>query len=550
MTWWQYLILANIYLALFYGFYALLFKRETFFQLNRVYLVSSAVLSFIIPLIQSDWVRNLFITQRINQTIYQLQPISIGNIQQQDTLQHYTIGQIIGFIYFAGIIILAGKLIMQLILVRRSLKDNQSDDAYSFFGTIKLSGKIADKDIIMAHEEVHAKQWHSADVLLIELVMIACWFNPIVYLYRKAVKHIHEFIADRNAIKSGTSKSEYALLLLSETFKTPAHQLVNPFFNHSLLKQRIMMLQKNNSKRRALLKYGLSAPLFALMLILSAATTRTNYVVQALNSKTQKVLDIVVDPAQKDNATNSGNEDNGQGAEILSPRTQASEPITEELKAPLHTANEDTTKAKGAVFTAVEHTAEFPGGLTAFSKYLGKSIRYPKDAPGPEKVIVQFIVEMDGSLSDIHVLRGKDPFAKEAIRVLEASPKWIPGTQNGKKVRQQYTVPISFSKPEQMGNVTRDTVKKLDEIRIVSMTGDTAGISKARSTVRIDTKNPEKQPLYIVDGKEVAGDALKSIAPDNIESINILKDADAVKTYGKKAKNGVVIVTTKEAKDK
>jgi beta-lactamase regulating signal transducer with metallopeptidase domain len=90
--------------------------------------------------------------------------------------------------------------------------------------------------------------------------MIINWFNPVVYLYRFAIKHIHEYIADRQAIKAGNDKAEYALLLLSQTFNAPAHQLVNPFYNHSLLKQRIMMLQKNKSQRIKLLKYGCRHP--------------------------------------------------------------------------------------------------------------------------------------------------------------------------------------------------------------------------------------------------------------------------------------------------
>ena len=62
MNWWHYLLLVNIYLILFYGFYTLLLRKETYFQLNRVYLVAASLLSFFIPLIQSDWVKNLFIT--------------------------------------------------------------------------------------------------------------------------------------------------------------------------------------------------------------------------------------------------------------------------------------------------------------------------------------------------------------------------------------------------------------------------------------------------------------------------------------------------------
>jgi hypothetical protein len=80
MNWWHYLLLVNIYLTLFFGFYSLLLRRETFFQLNRIYLVSTAILSFFIPLIQSEWVKSLFITQQVQYTIYGSNAVSITDI--------------------------------------------------------------------------------------------------------------------------------------------------------------------------------------------------------------------------------------------------------------------------------------------------------------------------------------------------------------------------------------------------------------------------------------------------------------------------------------
>jgi beta-lactamase regulating signal transducer with metallopeptidase domain len=261
MAWWHYLLLVNIYLTLFFGFYALLLRRETFFQLNRIYLVGAALLSFFIPLIQAEWVQNLFITQKVQYAFYgNGSDINITALAPiQDT--PYTLGEIMVMIYLAGVIVLALRLMWQFIQLRRVIKQaTPSATPYSFFNTVNVAEDTENREVIMAHEHVHAQQWHSADVLIIEAVTIINWFNPVVHLYRFAIKHIHEYIADRQAIKAGNDKAEYALLLLSQTFNAPAHQLVNPFYNHSLLKQRIMMLQKNKSQRVKLLKYGLSAP--------------------------------------------------------------------------------------------------------------------------------------------------------------------------------------------------------------------------------------------------------------------------------------------------
>ncbi len=288
MTWWQYLMLVNIYLLLFYGFYVLLLSRETFFQLNRIYLVSAALLSFFIPLIQSDWLKSLFITQKVQYTIYSSPVMRYRFTPIQHT--QITIGQVLVIIYIAGIIFLLARFIWQLIILNKVIDQPQSSAAYSFFKKIKLGDDLTNNKLIAAHENAHASQWHSADVLIIEAVMIINWFNPIVYLYRFTIKHIHEFIADQQALKLGTDKADYALLLLSQTFNAPAHQLVNPFFNKSLLRQRIIMLQKNKSHRVMLIKYGLSAPLFILMLILSSATVNNSKTVRFINQKATQVF--------------------------------------------------------------------------------------------------------------------------------------------------------------------------------------------------------------------------------------------------------------------
>src|SRR5215469_10708288 len=117
MTWWQYLMLVNIYLLLFYGFYALLLSRETFFQLNRIYLVAAAILSFFIPTMQSDWVKNMFITQKVQYTIYNSPMLAYRFKPVQDT--NFTIGELCVIIYLLGIVFLLARFTWQLLALRR-----------------------------------------------------------------------------------------------------------------------------------------------------------------------------------------------------------------------------------------------------------------------------------------------------------------------------------------------------------------------------------------------------------------------------------------------
>lgn len=454
-------MLVNIYLLLFYGFYFLLLRKETFFQLNRIYLISASILSFFIPMIQSNWVKDLFITKEVQLTIYS-SPLVVYHFKPiiQDT--QITFGDILAAAYLVGMLFLIGRFVWQMIALNKIINQPAPQAPFSFFKKVRLNAEHENNQVIAAHEHVHAKQWHSADVLLIEAVMIVNWFNPIVYFYRYTIKHIHEYIADRQAVKHGTNKSDYALLLVSQTFNTPAHKLVNPFFNHSLLRQRILMLQKSHSKRAALIKYGLSAPLFVLMLVLSSATVYNSKTVGFVNKKVDQVLEIPASAAAEpsgisDSNTNgkgdagkvvsanrAGKTGNGGESQKAAAVKQSGKPQIQTL-AKKNIADDETSP----VFVAVEQVPQFPGGIEAFYRYLSKNIRYPaamRDAGVQGKVIVSFVVERDGSLTDLRVTRGvAADIDMEALRVIRESPKWTPGIQNGRPVRVAYSVPIAFN---------------------------------------------------------------------------------------------------------
>ncbi|MDP9047995.1 MAG: TonB family protein [Bacteroidota bacterium] len=442
MNWWHYLLLVNIYLLVFYGFYVLLLRKETFFQLNRIYLVAAALLSFLIPLIQSDWVKQLFITQQVQYTIYS-SPVMFYQFKPIEHTQ-ITYGQMGAAIYLAGIAFLIARFAWQLLRLKKMINQPQPAAAYSFFKKIRLGGNLLNRDVIAAHEGVHANQWHSADILMMELIMVINWFNPVVYFYRFAIKHIHEFIADQQALKSGTDKADYALLLLSQTFNAPAHRLVNPFFNHSLLKQRIIMLQKNRSNRAALVKYGFSAPLFILMLILSSATISNSPTVRLFDRKAGEIFWLPATTAASEISPIPSFPSSKSSEQKISRLTHSA------INKTLLIAVADTTPDKNSkIFDRVDRLPEFPGGLNAFMTFLRTNIKYPEHARKNKvqgRVIITFVVEKDGSLTNIRVARGvKGDVDQEAIRVIQMSPKWKPGIQNGKFVRVAYAVPIAFS---------------------------------------------------------------------------------------------------------
>ncbi|MDA9554705.1 TonB family protein [Pelobium sp.] len=636
MNWANYLIQINIYLTLFYGFYVLVLRNETFFNLNRAYLLGASLFALLIPLYQTEWVQSFFITEKA-QTSWN--DINIFMVQgfatpiAEDT--HWTLGDYFTLIYFVGIAVLVFRLVYKLWLVGKMFNSVNHPEAFSFFSKIFVNDQLPQKEQIKKHEQTHAKQFHSADVIFLELLSIINWFNPIIYLYKKSIRHIHEFIADEEALHLQNNKKDYALLLFSKSFGVNPNSLTNNFFNQSLLKRRIQMLQKPKSRKTAILKYGLSAPLFLLAMILSSATISKSNVVkvlerkvkptQAINAKIETVVENIskinetinpetgVDTPKVETlaafpggtqafnkfiATNlnypkDAKDKKIQGKVVLSlvvkkdgsltdinvlkgigggcdeeairvlklsqnwyPAIHNTKAIDSKLTLPIDfrldntASNTDGTadvmvvngdkpiEQDNAVFSNVEVLPTFPGGVEAFRKFLNENLRYPAQARENNIsgiVYLTFIVEKDGGLSNIKIVRGIGAGCdEEAVRVLSLSPKWNPGVQNGKIVRVSYTVPIFF---QMTGTVSKEVKKELSpEVK-----------KEFDEKVKIVMS---KNSLYIVDGKEIPRDAegnRQSIPPTNIEKAEVLKGEDAIKIYGEKGKNGVVRITTKKS---
>lgn len=553
MTWWQYLLLVNLYLVLFYGFYGILLRSETFFHLNRIYLVTSALLSFFIPLMHNDWISNLFITQKVQQTIsFYASPISVYHVNPVGG-HHFTIGALMVIIYAAGTFFLTVRLISQLISLRKVINEPEPSSAFAFFKNTRLGANSENHDIIAAHEDVHARQWHSADIMLIEAIAIINWFNPVVYFYRLAIKHIHEFIADEQALENGTTKTEYALLLLSQTLKAPAHELVTPFFNHSLLKRRIIMLQKSRSTYMALLKYGLSAPLFMMMLVLSSAAIIKSRPLKLLN---HTVAEIFSTPAGftgtskivKKNVTLAEDKSAVKKMIPADSVSEANVPVRDNIpEARSATASEVHSDH---VMLTFEREPQFKGGMLRFYQFLALNLRYPEkmlryDIQG--NVIISLTVEKDGSLSDIKSVKDVGyGSAEEAIRVLKRSPKWLPGYQNGEPVRVRYMLPISFNlkKADSGETVSKVTFNYKAEEPELARYVEKKDTSRKFNMILGNDFDFNSSALYLLDGKLVPD--LDHVDFNKVASMRLIrhlpKNSEYVTKYGEKALNGVVLI--------
>lgn len=206
------------------------------------------------------------------------------------------------------------------------------------------------------------------------------------------------------------------------------------------------------------------------------------------------------------------------------------------------------------IFDVVEQMPEFPGGMRAGLEFMARNLKYPtkaQEAGKQGRVIVQFIVQKDGSLSDLHVLRPVDPWLDaEAIRVIGSMPKWKPGMQDGQAVAVKFNLPVTFAlegsknKPQAGDNdvvvvgygVTPAPQKSEVPVAIVQMfQNGKDGLGKE-----------EALPMVLIDQTEASTETMNKLDPQCIESITVLKDASATDIYGEKGKNGVILITTKK----
>jgi TonB family protein len=552
MNWLNYLLQVNLYLILFYGFYRMLLRSETFFNLNRGYLVASAALAFFIPLMQSEWVRSWFVTEQISQTITTLYDPQVFYVQASEQAHTLTLGDFMAVFYIVGILIgiarFGGNLVFLGKMMKRKIVQKDSKQAFSFFNVLFVSKELKNRSTIMKHEFVHIRQLHSADVMLFELIAIFNWFNPVVYLYKSSIKHIHEFIADEVASRNEASKAEYAMLLFQEQFGVQAIPLTNNFFNQSLLKLRIKMLNKERSTQTAMLKYGLIAPLFMLMIVVSSATLASKELTK-IETKVEELYEenleeVIVKPSKTARAVLSDENIDLSDALIVSPD------LVDEVQAS-RASKRDTNE----VFDAVEQQAEYKGGMNAFVKFLQENIKYPASAQRANifgKVYTQFIVNTDGSISDVTILKsvgfGCD---EEAMRVIKLA-KWIPGKQNGRVVRSRFTVPINFELAKEgkvkVGKIDREDSSK-PPITAEFTTKDGTIINSGNIVITDKSKtglDDSKKPIFMMDGKEINEFELKSLDVNSIEKLDVYKGETAIMRYGEKAKDGAIVITLKK----
>lgn len=277
----QYLLESSLCLLVFYFLYKAFFQRNTFFQANRFYLLSGAIFSFIIPALHFTWQQEevQFFAPMMNGS--EIIVFGFNESLQQAPIPYLTLGQLILLVYTLGVIFFSIRLLRRLYhlykITQHDSTENQEgistfytdlQDTSSFFTWLFFNPRHHHEDakLIIEHELVHIRQWHSVDVIVMEILTIINWFNPIVHLYNRSLRETHEFIADKIVASLADSKYHYAKLLVNEVSKSINPALSNTFA--SLIKKRLLMLSTQNSKKRKGLYYFMILPTLMLLMIL------------------------------------------------------------------------------------------------------------------------------------------------------------------------------------------------------------------------------------------------------------------------------------------
>ncbi len=395
----DYLIKSNLNLIVFYLAYILLFRKSSFFSINRIYLLSVPLISFLLPLFSSPlltinyqaFLMNTFIKSGNLSTV--AEPYFSISVQWLLLVVYCMISAFRFMVIFWGI----RKLHVFRTHSKREgafylLNNTHNSAAFSFFNWVFIADSMSceEQQIILKHEFTHAKQWHSADVLFYEILNAFLWYNPFVLLLSRELKNTHEYIADHEVIKNISDRTLYCNLLLTKAMEENSFRLSHSFIYLNTLSSRIMMITKNN--RISFWRYAILIPVLAVLINFNSCSKSPSSVAQNEASVSQqKVVKALTKP---------------------------------------------------------EQMAEFKGGQEAMIEYLSKNIKYPDEARKAKIEgisVVKYIVDAQGKVNSAEIIKsGGKSFDVEALKSILAMPVWIPAMDKGKNVACEMILPISF----------------------------------------------------------------------------------------------------------
>lgn len=506
-------------------------QKETFFNLNRIYLLATPLISFLIPFIRIQSLQEtapaMALQNMSDKTTIWLPEVFIGGTPQTEILVNAssTDSSLNWWLilYLSGVAIALGVFLYKIYRLEKISKTSRpvhnkyfsiyeipnSTAAFTYSDRLYIGENISEKEReqIITHELVHLNERHGVDLMIFELMKIAFWFNPLIYLFQSRLATLHEYIADEDTVKK-SGKKQYFESLLNTAFGTSDISFTNQFFNHSLIKKRIIMLQKNKSKTVSKFKFLIIIPLMLAMLTYVACSedktieaspdlSQYSYTLtkgEGMSGENREVHNeyeafLFNNPDYVSWATIEANSitysvhpadekvpSGYRKLEVGSPNGDSSyimymnlNPGSKEEKTPEEMEpiklNKDYDSADRVPFALIEQVPTFSEckdlisreeqkkcvsrTISAFvnrnfNTNLGKEL----GLTGINRVIVQFRIDETGNITDIKSRAAHPELEKEAERVIASLPEMEPGIHRGKKVSVMYSLPIAFQVAE------------------------------------------------------------------------------------------------------
>ncbi len=519
----NYCIEANFSLALFLGMYLLILKNETDFRIQRMFLLSGILISLTFPLLHIQFdnsvvpsLRRLVPPSLLPEIVVESSSVASG---ANSIATFHETWMYIGILYgggtlfflirfltrFSKLVAFLGKSQPLTAGRLKIVESNDSTPTFSFFNVIVIGDSQAlspeEKKKVILHETIHVHGYHSLDILLVNMLAIFFWFNPFLRVYKKIFVQLHEFEADARAVENH-DVNEYCNLLAKVALESAGFKLAN-HFNNSLTLKRIQMMKTIKRKIRPwklIAMAGVIPLTFALIACQDQLSDEVAEIAQSSTMATdvpQEVLDqydillksnpgktfllMETDENMKPKVDEMKNKlesiDQSQIAHITlvtptvpdkeTPRTFAIIEYTE-----LVSQIGDRSKLEDDVYTMVEESATPQGGWSVFYEHIARKVMYPAQARrmGVEgKVFVEFVVQTDGSITDVKVKNGIGAGCDaEALRVVKTAPLWEPGKNKGVAVKQRLVLPISFKLTKSnKKDVTSTPTNAINELVVV-----------------------------------------------------------------------------------
>lgn len=503
--------------GILYAYYHAVLRNNRFHQWNRYYLLLSAILSLVVPLLRIPMPFMATETEGIYVYTSQVVTLRENMLAPSETSLLSTVNWstvLYSFVLLLLLMRLAVGYIKIYSLIRHShveflkpywmVLSEKVASPFSFFRYIfwnnSLNAETPEGQQILRHEMVHVQEKHSWDKLFMEVVTALCWINPFFHLIKRELSVIHEFIADRKAVQNG-DVAAYAHSILQMALQSQHSFGITNNFSHQPIKRRILMLTQSNKLRFSYLRRVLILPLAVFIFCSLAFVANENnqpeadpafVIAENVVTPNRKLIPLHTEqisatlPAPSAKTTTDKNTTGNNPKERLeiatreknNPKKDTTNPLSEVVvtgngrkppppPAPAATATviafaQDQEGGLQEIFTFVEQPPTFPGGEPALTKYLSSHIRYPHQATERNiqgTVFVSFVVKADGSLTGIKTIGAPKGggLEEEAIRVVTAMPKWTPGKQNGRLVNVQFNLPIRFvlqeSSPKSTGAI-------------------------------------------------------------------------------------------------